>query len=591
VEKFMKKLLFYADLIIVASLITSCTQWFHRESKDDPTVIKGRVILQTSNMALISKLEHDRRYTVTTVDKETNVYLLSGPLVAGNEERIIKELQRNPTVEFAENDHVVSIDMIREPKDRKWFDLWGLKNIGQDSPDGTEGRKGADIDVMRAWDITTGSKDVVVAVIDTGIDHTHPDLKDNIWINRKEIPENGIDEDENGYPDDVRGWNFLTDKQEKLYHGQLGSPDPMDDNGHGTHCAGTVGAVGNNGIGVVGVNWKVQLMPIKILNKFGSGSLINMYRGILYAARNKVDIISASFGMSFKSELIEKAVQVTKENGILFVAAGGNDGKNNDFEENNHYPSDYDTDTILSVAATNPHDRLATFSNYGYEKCDIAAPGVGILSTIPVNKNPKDPYASYSGTSMATPHVAGAAALVLAANPDLKGKPLELKTRLMANVDKLPNLISRVGSGGRLNVYKAIKNEAQKPLNSFAWIEKPYELATPRRPEEKISTNYKIYQEGAEYIQIHLASSIIDDVFDIARIFDGNYNLITDVPNFKIDYWLPPIKGDTAYLKFGNALVKMVEGDDESKPFANFTSDGVVIDKIRYVKGGSDETM
>ena len=291
-----------------------------------------------------------------------------------------------------------------------------------------------------AWDISPGSSQVVVAVIDTGVDYTHPDLAANIWSNPGEIPSNGIDDDQNGYVDDLHGVNVLA-----------GSGDPLDDNNHGTHCSGTIGGVGNNAQGVAGVNWNVQLMGVKFLASSGAGSLYGAIAGIHYAIQNGAKIISASWGGGGYSQALYDAISEAKDAGVLFVAAAGNSGLDSDVIPG--YPAAYDLDNIVSVAATGKNDSLATFSNYGAKSVDIAAPGVGILSTTIGGG-----YEGFSGTSMATPHVAGVAALVKSVYPELDYHAL--KARLLDG-DAIPALSGKILTGKRLNAYRALTSQAQ----------------------------------------------------------------------------------------------------------------------------------
>ncbi|MGN6544946.1 MAG: S8 family peptidase, partial [Aureliella sp.] len=282
------------------------------------------------------------------------------------------------------------------PNDPSFGSLWGMEN------NGSTGLADADIDASQAWDYGTSSS-VVVAVIDTGIDYTHPDLQANIWTNTREVAGNGIDDDGNGYVDDIRGWNFVA-----------GNNNPMDDNGHGTHVSGTIGAVGNNGIGVAGVAWNVKLMALKFLDSSGSGLLSNAVSAIDYARTNGAKIINASWGGGSFSSVLDSAIQRFYNAGGIFVAAAGNDASNNATVAS--YPANYNN--VISVAASTSSDTLASFSNYG-TNVEIAAPGQSILSTVPNNS-----YAVYSGTSMATPHVSGALALLWGQAPSLTSSQL-----------------------------------------------------------------------------------------------------------------------------------------------------------------------
>ena len=349
--------------------------------------------------------------------------------------RALRALEHHPFVEYAEYNYLRHIDFTPVPDDERFDELWGLHNTGQ-----TGGADDADINAPEAWEISTGSPEVIVGVIDTGIDYNHEDLADNIWINPGEIPDNGIDDDNNGYVDDIHGINSIT-----------GSGDPMDDHYHGTHCAGIIGAVGGNGKGVTGVNWTVKIIGIKFVSG-GFGLDSDAVESINYAValRNRgvnIRVLSNSWGGSGYSQSLLDAINQANSAGILFVAAAGNSSADNDSSP--LYPASYDTPNVLAVASTDHNDNLSSFSNYGATSVDIAAPGSSILSTRPNNN-----YYSTSGTSMATPHVAGAAALLLSVNDQLTVE--ELKDYLMEYGDPLPGLIGKCASGSRLNVNNAL---------------------------------------------------------------------------------------------------------------------------------------
>lgn len=338
-------------------------------------------------------------------------------------------------VRYVEPDFVITTSAT--PNDPSYSRLWGLNNSGQ-----TGGVADADMDVAEAWDVTAGSRSVVVGVIDTGIDYNHPDLAANIWRNPREIAGDGIDNDRNGYVDDVRGWDFANN-----------DADPFDDEGHGTHVAGTIGAVGNNGVGIVGVSWNVSLMALKFLGADGSGSTSGAIAAINYATRMRqsfgVNVVATnnSWGGGGFSSALRDAIAAGGSAGVLCVAAAGNESANNDATPS--YPANYAGDAVISVAATDSSNRLATFSNYGATTVDVAAPGVGIYSTVPGNR-----YASYSGTSMATPHVTGTVALLAAANP--QATAAELRTAILSTAVPLPALAGKVATGGLVNAAAAL---------------------------------------------------------------------------------------------------------------------------------------
>jgi len=344
--------------------------------------------------------------------------------------KTLDALKANTRVQLVQPDAKITAQMI--PNDSRFSELWGMNNTGQ-----TGGAFDADIDAAEAWDKATGTGQTVVAVIDTGVDYNHPDLKANIWTNTREIAGNGRDDDGNGYVDDVRGWDFFNN-----------DADPMDDNGHGTHVSGTIGAVGNNSIGVAGVNWRTRIMPLKFLGADGSGYLSGAIDAVNYAVANGARLSNNSWGGGPYDATLGKAISNAAVKGHIFVAAAGNDSQNNDTTTS--YPSGYNYDNIVAVAATDHLDNLAYFSNYGVNKVDIAAPGVNILSTLPGNT-----YGSYSGTSMATPHVAGALSLYWDANPNATYK--EVISALYQSADTVSTLTNYVGGGGRrMNVAKLL---------------------------------------------------------------------------------------------------------------------------------------
>jgi len=342
---------------------------------------------------------------------------------------------RTPGVESVEPDVIIASATV--PNDPSFGRLWGLDNTGQSG-----GVAGADIDATRAWDVSTGSRSVVVAVIDTGIDYRHADLAANVWRNPGEVPGNGIDDDRNGFVDDVYGWDFAN-----------GDGDPFDDEGHGTHVAGTIGAVGNNGVGVTGVNWAVSIMALKFLGSDGSGSTSDAIAAINYATRMRrdfgVNVVATnnSWGGGGSSAALRRAIQAGGDAGILFVAAAGNEGVNNDVTPS--YPANDTSAAVISVAAVDRSNRLASFSNYGATSVDLAAPGAAIYSTVPGNG-----YASYSGTSMATPHVTGAVALLAAANPQATGAAI--RSAILGAATRVPSLAGKVATGGVLDVTAAL---------------------------------------------------------------------------------------------------------------------------------------
>lgn len=359
-------------------------------------------------------------------------------------EEAVAAMAKDARVEFAVPNHTYKLPDVKpgqEPasgeqseavtNDPDFKKLWGLHNEGQ-----TGGKVNADIDAPEAWKLHTGRTQAeggpLIAVIDTGIDYNHPDLKDNMWTNPNETKD-GKDNDGNGVIDDIHGYNAIGD-----------NGDPLDAHGHGTHCAGTIAAVGNNGVGVVGVNQKANIMGIKIFSDQGSTNAAAIIRGIQYATKAGARITSNSWGGGAANAGIEQAF---KDSPALHIIAAGNSAYDNDKRPN--YPSNYEGDHIIAVAATDHNDALARFSQWGKKNVDIGAPGVDILSTVPGNK-----YDSYSGTSMATPHVAGAAGLIASAYPSISNA--ELRQALLEGADKIPSLDGKVATDGRLNVHNSL---------------------------------------------------------------------------------------------------------------------------------------
>ncbi len=370
------------------------------------------------------------------------------PPPSKNVATLIKELSARGDVVYAEPNFVVHASAL--PNDPSFSKLWGLRNTGQNigcAPScfgSAVGTPGADISAPAAWDVSTGSTANVTAVVDTGINYNHPDLAANVWsapaaftvvIGGKTI----------NCPAGSHGFNAINN-----------TCDPADDNNHGSHTAGTIGAVGNNGLGVTGVNWTTSIMAAKFLDASGSGTTNGAVNAIEFAVQAKaafastaganVRVLSNSWGGGGFSQTLLNEINRANTNDMLFVAAAGNSSSNNDFSA--FYPANYNASNILAVAATDNTDSLAWFSNYGASKVHLGAPGMDVLSTI-ING-----YDYFSGTSMATPHVSGAAALVLS---KCSLTTAALKSNILANVDPLSSLSGLVATGGRLNVNKAIR--------------------------------------------------------------------------------------------------------------------------------------
>ncbi len=359
-----------------------------------------------------------------------------------NAATLVHNLSARADVLYAEPNFIVRA--VAVPNDPRFPELWGLQNTGQPIL-GVAGTPGADISAVSAWDISTGSRATVVAVVDTGIDYTHPDLAANIWS--APAP----------FTVTIGGLTITCIAGTHGFNVITNTCDPMDDNNHGTHVSGTIGAVGNNGLGVVGVNWTVDLMGAKFLNKKGSGTLAGAINAIEFTIQAKaafsataganVRVLSNSWGCTCFSQALLDEITRANTNNMLFVAAAGNSSSDNNLTP--FYPASYTAPNVVAVAATDNTDALAWFSNYGSTSVHLGAPGVSVLSTIIGGL-----YDYFSGTSMATPHVSGAAALVLSSCPL---DTASLKSNLLTNVDLIPSLSGLTITNGRLNVNKAIR--------------------------------------------------------------------------------------------------------------------------------------
>lgn len=440
-----------------------------------------------ADLSLLDKL-HDR-YKAKVLRTIPRIGIQVVQLPQGSDVMAVANHYRETgLVKYANPDYLIYAEAI--PNDPMFGGLWGLNNTGQpgglNNNDPLTGTAGADINARYAWDHITDASGVVVAVLDSGIRYTHEDLAGNMWRNPGETgtdangndkATNGIDDDNNCYIDDVFGASLGPGDPAACPGTDWRSGDPMDNTGHGSHVAGTIGAVANNGKGIAGIAWDVQLMAVKFIhppgneNNFcfnpqslGCGDTSDAIELFIYAVDQGVDIFNASFGNSNRTQADEweDALQIAKEAGVIFVGAAGNGGGDGTGDDNDNpgpsgsvsppeYPSSLPHDNIVAVAATDRNDQLASFSNFGHETVDLAAPGVGILSTWGDNDAN---YIAINGTSMAAPHVSGALALLKARYPD--EHYTALIQRLLANVTPLPNLAGRVRSGGRLNLERAI---------------------------------------------------------------------------------------------------------------------------------------
>ncbi len=444
----------------------------------------------------------------------------------------VKALAQNPLVDIAEPNYIYKASRVSD--DPMMGQLWGLKNIGQKDSSGKVGVVGVDVGVEQAWDITTGSDKMVVAVIDTGVDFNHPDLKDNLWTNEVELNgQPGVDDDNNGVIDDIHGFNAIT-----------GNGNAMDDQGHGSHCSGTIGAKGNDGKGIVGVNWNVKIMAVKFLDANGSGSLENALKAIDYATKMGAKVMSNSWGGGGFSQTLFDSIKRSNEAGALFLAAAGNDSNNND--TNPSYPASYDVPNIISVAAIDNQGAKASFSNYGKRTVHLGAPGVNIYSST------GGAYDSWSGTSMATPHVSGVAALVWSNEPNLTA--IELKQRLLQTARPIAGLKGKTKTGGLVNAYLAITNKTPEPdINDPAnWQGKVLDtaIASPSPYLKNTNIVMDLKFDGVKEFALYFEKFDTEANYDTLQLIDSKGVVLQTLSGNNDDSFSAVITGDSVKLQF-----------------------------------------
>jgi subtilisin family serine protease len=415
---------------------------------EEPTFAPDRILVKVKDEVPVEAVDALNRKNNARTEKRiprTRVNVVGLPKGLSVREAV-RRYEASPDIEYAEPDYqLYATQSSPTPSDTDYPKLYGLNNTGQ-----TGGAADADIDAPEAWGVTSGDANTVVAVIDTGVDINHPDLRDNIWVNPgesgpdilgKDKATNGIDDDDNGYVDDVNGWDFRNNNN---------SVFDADEGTHGTHVAGSIAAKGNNSLGVTGTAWEASIMPLKFIGP-ETGYTSDAVEALNYAVANGARISNNSWGGGGYSQLLRDAINKADTVGHLFVAAAGNNGADND--ATTFYPASYSSPNIISVAATDRNDALASFSNYGATSVDLAAPGVSILSTMPGNT-----YGYKSGTSMATPHVSGIAALMKSERPGLDDA--ELKAQILQFAEKKPSLSGKMVTAGRANAAASLKQQA-----------------------------------------------------------------------------------------------------------------------------------
>lgn len=519
--------------------------------------VPGELIVKLKNSASESSLrlpESSNAKLDRTIESLSGKYLVvkfdeSNTQSLTSAQEMIANL---PEVEYAEPNFIYSvIDTIKErnvvsellsfddsapnytPMDPKFGQLWGIQNTGTNGPSDVRGVAGADVAAMQAWGITQGSRSVRIAVIDTGIDYRHPDLVDQMWTNEAELNgKPGVDDDGNGYIDDIHGYDFAN-----------GDGDPSDGHSHGTHCAGTIGA-SHNAIGVAGVMRDVEFVAVKFLTDSGSGTTENAIKSIDYATKVGVNLMSNSWGGGGASQALQEAIERANEAGIIFTAAAGNSSTDNDSKP--HYPSNYQVDNVISVAASTAGDELASFSCYGRNTVHIAAPGHKILSTV------KDGgYDTYSGTSMATPHVSGVIGLLLSQESGLT--PLEVRNRVMKTSVPVGSLRGKTINGGRINAYNLITNtipdrNEPDPANWEMVAVDAWESAHPYTDNASEVRTFSV--EGAKFIRLRINKVDLEDKYDYLEVRDANGALVEKISGSSTDYKSFFANGDSLSVKF-----------------------------------------
>jgi len=516
---------------------------------------------------LIVKFKNDSVKNVNNLIKgfdgklERKVQLLSGDLYLikfdqkSDMQKMANMISKESEVEYAEPNYTLRIDepvdqgLINEvifgdetdlgytPTDPKFNILWGLHNTGTNDPTGLVGVAGADINALKAWDLTTGSRNVRVAIIDTGIDYNHPDLKNNIWVNTAEKNgKPGVDDDHNGFVDDIHGYDFANK-----------DGDPMDGHGHGTHCSGTIGAVHNNNQGVAGVMDQVELVGLKFLTDSGSGSTLDAVEAINYATKLDVDVMSNSWGGGPFSQALFDVIKVASDAGIIFVAAAGNSSTNND--DTNQYPSSYEIDNVIAVASHTNADSLSSFSCYGKTSVDVAAPGTNIYSTVKSGS-----YATYSGTSMATPHVAGALGLMISHTGRLSHS--EMRERVLMTSNYVTSYKNKTASNGRLDVYNLITDT--RPPRPWTpgendWIkvslDEAFESTHPYKDSAVMERSITI--PNAKMIRIRFVKFESEAQYDYLNVSGKDGLVVTKLSGAKVGAVVSEeVMGDTLKLKF-----------------------------------------
>jgi len=509
--------------------------------KKDPAVsfIPGEYVIEFKDDALLKKNNKVREFfkgKIKNICAYENILVLKDFADASKDEdgsfdKVEQKLKKIfPEIISVEPNYIYTLDEM--PDDPEFKMQWGLKNEGS-----RVGRylytEGVDIHILRAWDIVKGSKDIIVAIIDTGIDHNHKDLSKNMWVNEAEQSGTpGVDDDLNGYIDDIHGYDFIND-----------DPFPMDNISHGTHVSGIIGAVGNNGEGISGINHKISLMALKVFDNIhagGAGTLDALVAAVYYAIRNGARVINCSWSGP-ESKILKDVFEKAMEKDVIVIAAAGNRGSDIDIAP--VYPAGYDLDNIITVTAVDFNGELPYFSSWGKTSVDVAAPGVRILSTIPDNK-----YEYYFGTSMAVPHVTGISALIIANFPSIKYS--EIKRRIVGRTTPLKSLKGKVLSGGLVNAYHSLIDTL--PINPLddpsTWNSKHYKLST-EHPLLDTGKSWHVKRYGVKKLSVFFEKFELSNLNNRVLFMDKNRNVYATWTGIQNRRFSPPVDGDTLIIK------------------------------------------
>ncbi|WII73936.1 S8 family serine peptidase [Bdellovibrio sp. 22V] len=490
--------------------------------------LKKRVSVIKTSPTVVSAQLHS---SIKTLIPEQNIVVVKRAIFE-DRTAALKALRENPFVENAEPNYKVFAH--RTPDDPMLPQQWGYHNYGQADADRTLGVRGMDIGALKAWDLTTGSKNILVAVIDSGVEYFHADLQENMWVNPKEFAgKEGVDDDANGIVDDIYGANFEDAAKP--------TGEPLDDFGHGTHVAGTIGALGFDGRGVVGTAWHVRILPVKFLNDRGEGYVDGAIKALHYAQKMGAKIYSNSWGGSGYSENLKQAIEMTNQAGGVFVASAGNDSSDNDVIP--EYPASYPVANIITVGAMNNRGRLSDFSNYGRYTVDVAAPGENILST--------DIYGGYavlSGTSMAVPHVSGIAVLLLSKNPTMKNTTV--RSRIMSTTKNL--LGGARIRRGLAYAPAALQNATTSPDpdDPRYWNTSVFKFSSAHPYANNTRQEFIISIPGAKRMSVYFSNLDTEVDLDKLEFFDKNGKKVGEIFGHNRALYSLPIAGDYVKVVF-----------------------------------------